>query len=621
MDAAWRYLARHSIVVAWCLAFTDYLRVRASDHLENIAVGERQASEEILGGSEPGDDFADHTERLSIITPATALTPRSPLWNRASNDPSTSTSERQPPHNLEVEQALLGAILVNNEALQHVSGFLSPDHFFDALHGRIYEILATLIQAGKSTTPVTVKTFFENFAPIQSVDWETGLPRELTVPQYLGRLAKEATTIINAAEYGRTIYDLAARRLIILATSDTMDAAYNSAPAISALDVLSQHEISLEMLRRSVGATTAETLIELAEDSKIEDDAEDVIKGLIPPKSVGFLYSPSGLGKTFLALHAGSKIAGGTPFLGRPTTRGAVLYVALEGGGRIGRRLRAAISGYELPPRTVARLLKGIVLGRASEADVGVATIIEAAKQLAKIADIPVRLIVIDTLAKALAGDDENEAAAISAVISQSTKIAVHTGASVLIVHHPGKDAQRGMRGSYSLYADADFVLRVDGEKGQEAKSLFLEKAKDDEDGVIVGAFKLEKVTLGRNRYGNEITSMIVKPLDQVQSSSRMIKRPCIETQTGRALIELEHLFASAECKSVEHHDRIPAGTLVVSKEDWRSACRRKQLSADGGEAAEIQAFKRAHKSLSKSGLIGSFDGLIWLIGTGDKQS
>lgn len=441
------------------------------------------------------------------------------------------------------------------------------------------------------------------------------------MPQYLGRLAAEATTIINAAEYGRTIYDLAARRLIILAASDTIDAAYNSAPAVSALDVLSRHESSLEMLRRYVSATTVETLIEFAEDSKIEDDAEDIITGLIPPKSVGFLYSPSGLGKTFFALHAGSQIAGGTPFLGRGTTRGAVLYIALEGGGRIGRRLRAAIIGYELPPRTVARLLKGIVLGRESEADVGVATIIEAAKQLAKIADIPVRLIVIDTLAKALAGDDENEAAAISAVISQSTKIAVYTGASVLIVHHPGKDAQRGMRGSYSLYADADFVLRVDGEKGQEAKSLFLEKAKDDEDGVIVGAFKLEKVTLGRNRYGNEITSMIVKPLDQAQSSSRMIKRPRTETQTGRALIELEHLFASAECKSVEHHDRIPAGTRVVSKEDWKSACRRKHLSAEGGEVAEIQAFKRAHNNLSKSGLIGSFDGLIWLIGTGDKQS
>ena len=127
---------------------------------------------------------------------------------------------RQPPHNLEAEQALLGAILVNNEALDRVSGFLSPAHFFDPLHGRIFETLATLIHAGKTATPVTVKTFFENAEPIDS---------NLTVPQYLGRLAANATTIINAAEYGRTIYDLSTRRSLIIIGEDLVNTAYDSA--------------------------------------------------------------------------------------------------------------------------------------------------------------------------------------------------------------------------------------------------------------------------------------------------------------------------------------------------------------------------------------------------------
>jgi replicative DNA helicase len=127
---------------------------------------------------------------------------------------------RQAPHNLEAEQALLGAILVNNEALDRVSGFLSPDHFFDALHGRIYETLATLIHAGKTATPITVKTFFENVEPIDA---------NMTVPQYLGRLAANATTIINAAEYGRTVYDLATRRALIVIGEDMVNTAYESA--------------------------------------------------------------------------------------------------------------------------------------------------------------------------------------------------------------------------------------------------------------------------------------------------------------------------------------------------------------------------------------------------------
>ncbi|MGL4396040.1 MAG: replicative DNA helicase [Hyphomicrobium sp.] len=127
---------------------------------------------------------------------------------------------RQPPHNLEAEQALLGAVLVNNEALDRVSGFLAPAHFYDPLHARIFETLAALIHAGKTATPVTVKSFFENAEPINA---------GMTVPQYLGRLAASATTIINAAEYGRTIYDLATRRALIVIGEDLVNTAYDSA--------------------------------------------------------------------------------------------------------------------------------------------------------------------------------------------------------------------------------------------------------------------------------------------------------------------------------------------------------------------------------------------------------
>ena len=126
---------------------------------------------------------------------------------------------RQAPHNIEAEQALLGAILVNNEALDRVSGFLEPVHFYDPLHAQIYEITAKLIQSGKQATPVTLKTFFENAEPIEP---------HLTVPQYLGRLAASATTIINAHDYGRTIYDLAVRRQLIVIGEVLVNDAFDS---------------------------------------------------------------------------------------------------------------------------------------------------------------------------------------------------------------------------------------------------------------------------------------------------------------------------------------------------------------------------------------------------------
>ena len=126
---------------------------------------------------------------------------------------------REAPHNIEAEQQLLGAILINNEAMDRVSAFLEPLHFFDPLHGQIYEIAGKMIQAGKQATPITLKTFFDAAEPIDP---------HLTVPQYLGRLAANATTIINAEDYGRTVYDLAVRRQLIVLGEDMVNSAYDA---------------------------------------------------------------------------------------------------------------------------------------------------------------------------------------------------------------------------------------------------------------------------------------------------------------------------------------------------------------------------------------------------------
>ena len=125
---------------------------------------------------------------------------------------------RAPPHNIEAEQALLGAILVNNEAFYRVSDFLEPKHFLEGIHQRIFELSGSLIRAGKLATPVTLKTFLPSDLDIAG----------LTVNQYLARLAAEATTIINAEDYGRTIYDLSIRRDLITIGEDMVNLAYEA---------------------------------------------------------------------------------------------------------------------------------------------------------------------------------------------------------------------------------------------------------------------------------------------------------------------------------------------------------------------------------------------------------
>jgi replicative DNA helicase len=125
---------------------------------------------------------------------------------------------RTAPHNIEAEQALLGAILVNNEAFYRVSDFLEPRHFFEPVHQNIYEITGSLIRVGKIANPVTLKTFLPADVDIAG----------LTVSQYLARLAAEATTVINAEDYGRTIYDLSTRRSLIVIGEDMVNVAFDA---------------------------------------------------------------------------------------------------------------------------------------------------------------------------------------------------------------------------------------------------------------------------------------------------------------------------------------------------------------------------------------------------------
>ncbi len=111
----------------------------------------------------------------------------------------------QPPSNTEAEQALLGAILINNAAYSRVAEFLAPEHFGNAVHGRIYAAIGKLLDRGQIANPITLKNLFD----------QDGALAEIGGAQYLARLAEAAVTIINTEHYGRTIHDLHLRRELI----------------------------------------------------------------------------------------------------------------------------------------------------------------------------------------------------------------------------------------------------------------------------------------------------------------------------------------------------------------------------------------------------------------------
>ncbi|HSJ79304.1 MAG TPA: replicative DNA helicase [Erythrobacter sp.] len=224
---------------------------------------------------------------------------------------------REPPHNLEAEQALLGAILVNNEAIDRVSTFLKPGHFFNALHGRIYDHALKLIWGGKRATPITLKTFFQAEEP----------GCELPVPQYLGRLAANATTIINAEDYGRTVYDLAIRRQLIDIGETMVNTAFDSpidAPPVVQIEEAEQQLFELaETGKYGSGFepfTSALTLaIEMANNAHMRDgrlsglatgfaDLDQKMGGLQPSDLIIIAGRPA-MGKTALATNIAYNVA------------------------------------------------------------------------------------------------------------------------------------------------------------------------------------------------------------------------------------------------------------------------------------------------------------------------
>ncbi|MDP1724626.1 MAG: replicative DNA helicase [Alphaproteobacteria bacterium] len=114
------------------------------------------------------------------------------------------------PHNLEAEQALLGAILVNNKAYEQVSEYLFADHFYHPSHQKVYEAMARLIERGQLANPTTLKTFLEH----------SGIFADIGGVEYLTKLAYSAISITHAEDYGRTLNDLHLRRQLILIGDD-----------------------------------------------------------------------------------------------------------------------------------------------------------------------------------------------------------------------------------------------------------------------------------------------------------------------------------------------------------------------------------------------------------------
>jgi AAA domain len=233
----------------------------------------------------------------------------------------------------------------------------------------------------------------------------------------------------------------------------------------------------------------------------------EFVEGVFAADSFSCVYGAPSAGKTFFLLDLALHVACNRPWNGLGVEQSGVIYVALEGAGGFSKRLKAWCQHYGVTD--LADLPFHAMVGSFDMRNDKSTTrdIVETAKAKAALWGKPVRLIVIDTLARAMAGGDENSAQDMGAVVAIADSIRLATGANVCLVHHSGKDDSRGARGSNALLGAVDTEIRVD--RDGLSRTATVKKQKDGQEGDSFD-FKLETVDFGLvNKWGKPVTSCV----------------------------------------------------------------------------------------------------------------
>lgn len=240
-----------------------------------------------------------------------------------------------------------------------------------------------------------------------------------------------------------------------------------------------------------------------------------LIDQVMPVDGFGVLYGPSGAYKSFLAMDMSASIAAGMNWHGNDVDEpGHVLYIGAEGAAGLHLRKKAWEIRNQRELTNLGVLGMSVIIN-SDEHDALIGLCIELAEEL----DQPIKLIVIDTLARSFTGE-ENSATDMGDFVNACDHIREVTGATILVVHHSGKDAEKGARGSSALRAACDFEFKVTS-PGKKLTRISCTKAKDSDPFDDIN-FKLNVVEIGvRDRKGKQLTSLTLNPANDSDIPSR----------------------------------------------------------------------------------------------------
>ena len=349
--------------------------------------------------------------------------------------------------------------------------------------------------------------------------------------------------------------------------------------------------------------------------------ARDFVQGLLVEGALTVVYGDSHAGKTFWTTDLALHVAAGKPWNGRRVDQGGVVYCVLEGGdgfrNRVSAWREANPDARSLPFAAIPSSLNLL------DPDADTPRLIDTIKAAARRMGCPVKLVVVDTLARALAGGNENAPEDMGALVINSDTIRRETGANVVFVHHSGKDAAKGARGHSSLRAAVDTEVEVVSNEATGIRTATVVKQRDIAKIPAIG-FRLDTVVLGRNEHGEEVTTCMVAGADAADAAPRTGR---INEEAATLLREIQNSLACGEGGECSPEPGMPLCPTVKRPVLQAALIRRAWLllpelpelpksSGSGPERVPDKEHKRLWQRLNHlklKGLIGFNRADVWL--------
>ncbi|WP_333839293.1 AAA family ATPase [Novosphingobium sp.] len=340
----------------------------------------------------------------------------------------------------------------------------------------------------------------------------------------------------------------------------------------------------------------------------------------LPKQGIAAVYGHPGTGKSFLALDMAAHVASGSPWAGRHVERGLVLYVVAEGQTGFRNRLFAMQQAGQIARDAPFAFIPTPIDMQAPDGDLP--SLLETIRAATDQAGLPIAMLVIDTLSKTFGAGKENTDD-MAGYVANCQRVASAFDCLTVIVHHRPKDGEsRDLRGHSSLRGGLETMILVEAGDIKTATTL---KQKDGEDNVAV-RFKLERVVIGVDKRGKEISTCLTHVVDGVAAPAPKhpmdVKRAGLSGHKKTALRTIEDII---ERSGVNPPSEIPTDSIDRYR-TWKAvdaAAVSERLKnefyalEDGDEEKRRDNSRRnanrALKDLKSLGVIGSFGEWIWL--------